>query len=32
MSSNRTLMLQMLEEVAEALGEALRSQVAFVGG
>ena len=32
MSSNRTLMLKMLEEVAEALGEALRSQVAFVGG
>jgi len=26
------MMLQMLEEVAEALGEELRTQVAFVGG
>lgn len=32
MTSNRTMMLQMLEEVAEALGEELREQVAFVGG
>ena len=32
MTSNRTMMLQMLEEVAEALGEELRTQVAFVGG
>ncbi|CRM04638.1 hypothetical protein [Pseudomonas sp. 24 E 13] len=32
MTSNRTMMLQMLEEVAEALGEELCEQVAFVGG
>ncbi|MGY4641701.1 hypothetical protein ACVWVP_005661 [Pseudomonas sp. TE24901] len=32
MTSNRTMMLQMLEEVAEALGETLRKQIAFVGG
>lgn len=32
MTSNRTMMLQMLEEVAQALGEELREQVAFVGG
>ena len=32
MTSNRTMMLHMLEEVADALGEALRAQVAFVGG
>lgn len=32
MTSNRIMMLQMLEEVAEALGEELRDQVAFVGG
>ncbi|RMP66323.1 hypothetical protein [Pseudomonas kitaguniensis] len=32
MTSNRTMMLQMLEEVAEALGEELRGKVAFVGG
>lgn len=32
MTSNRTMMLQMLEEVAQALGEELRTQVAFVGG
>jgi len=31
-TSNRTMMLQMLEEVAEALGDELREQVAFVGG
>jgi len=31
-TSNRTMMLQMLEEVAEALGEELCEQVAFVGG
>lgn len=32
MTSNRTMMLQMLEEVAEALGETLRKKIAFVGG
>ena len=32
MTSNRTMMLQMLEAVAEALGDELREQVAFVGG
>lgn len=32
MTSNRTMMLQMLEEVAGALGEELCEQVAFVGG
>ena len=32
MTPNRTMMLQMLEEVAQALGEELREQVAFVGG
>ncbi|WP_367276590.1 hypothetical protein [uncultured Pseudomonas sp.] len=32
MNSNRAMMLHMLEEVAEALGEELREQVAFVGG
>ncbi len=32
MNSNRTMMLRMLGEVAEALGEELREQVAFVGG
>lgn len=32
MTSNRIMMLQMLEEVAQALGETLREQVAFVGG
>lgn len=32
MTSNRAMMLHMLEEVAEALGEDLREQVAFVGG
>ncbi|PKA74730.1 hypothetical protein ATI14_1562 [Pseudomonas tolaasii NCPPB 2192] len=32
MTSNRAMMLQMLEAVAEALGTDLREQVAFVGG
>lgn len=32
MTSNRTMMLQMLEVVAEALGAELREHVAFVGG
>ena len=32
MTSNRTMMLQMLEAVAEALGDELRERVAFVGG
>ncbi|WP_232243927.1 hypothetical protein [Pseudomonas gessardii] len=32
MNSTKTMMLLMLEEVAQALGEELRDQVAFVGG
>ncbi|WP_332847369.1 hypothetical protein [Pseudomonas lactucae] len=32
MNCAREMMLQMLEEVAEALGAELRQQVAFVGG
>ena len=32
MNSTKAMMLLMLEEVAQALGEELRSQVAFVGG
>ena len=32
MTPSRTMMLQMLEEVAKALGEELCKQVAFVGG